>query len=76
MDKKLLETFIDRKCYVCARVLEKLEVSAIVNIDGIEKHYCLCCRVFSYPPQIYRTTIYSVPKRPISTTLFENLKDG
>jgi len=76
MDKKLFETFTDRKCYVCARVLEKLEVSAIVNIDGIEEHYCLCCHVFSYPPQIYRTTIYSVPKFPISTTLFENLRDG
>jgi len=77
MYKKLLKTFIDRKCYVCARVLEKLEVSsAIVNIDGIEEHYCLSCHVFLYPPHIYRTTIYSVPKRPISTTLFENLKDG
>jgi hypothetical protein len=76
MQKKLLKSFIDRKCYVCARVLEKLEVSAIVNIDGIEEHYCLCCHVFSYPPGSYPTTIYSVPKCHSSTTLFENLRDG
>jgi alkyl hydroperoxide reductase subunit AhpF len=75
MDKKLFETFTYRKCYVCARVLEKLEVSAIVNIDKIEEHYCLSCHVFSFH---IHPVVYSVPKVKITNdqilALFENLK--